>query len=101
MNKLEARYAGHLETQRRAGEIVFWRYESLKFRLADRTWYTPDFYLMRPDGCLEVHEAKGWMQDDANVKIKSVAEQFPELVFVLVKWEKGAWGYKRYREVNK
>jgi len=98
MNKLEERYAGHLEAQRRAGRIVFWRYESVKFRLADLTWYTPDFYLMRADGGIEIHETKGWMEDDANVKIKTAAEQFPELLFVLVKLDKGEWRYKRYRE---
>lgn len=97
MNKLEEKYAAHLEIQRQAGQIVFWRYESVKFRLADRTWYNPDFYLMRPDGSIEIHETKGFMQDDANVKIKATAEQFPEFIFVLVKLAKGEWEFKRYR----
>ena len=97
MNKLEAKYAAHLETMRRAGKILLWRFESVKFRLADRTWYTPDFYIMRPDGTVEIHETKGWMEDDANVKIKTTAEQFPEFVFVLVKERGGKWEYKRYR----
>ncbi|MDR2695173.1 MAG: hypothetical protein LBC79_02175 [Deltaproteobacteria bacterium] len=100
MNKLEARYAGYLEGQRREGLIVFWRYEAVKFRLADRTWYTPDFYIMRTDGSIEIHETKGWMEDDANVKIKATADIFPEFWFVLVKWERGDWRYKRYRAVN-
>ena len=60
MNKLEAMYAAHLEALRRAGKIIFWRFESAKFRLADRTWYTPDFYIMRQDGTLEIHETKGF-----------------------------------------
>lgn len=97
MNKTEAKYAELLEAQRRAGKILFWRYESVKFRLADRTWYTPDFYIMRPDGTIEIHETKGWMEEDANVKIKTTAEQFPEFMFVLVKLEKGEWQHKRYR----
>lgn len=97
MNKTETRYAELLETQRRAGKILFWRYESVKFRLADRTWYTPDFYIMRPDGTIEIHETKGWMEEDANVKIKTTAELFPEFVFVLVKERSGKWEYKRYR----
>ena len=97
MNGLEARYAGNLEAQRKTGRIIFWRFESVKFRLADRTWYSPDFYLMRPDGSIEIHETKGWMEDDANVKIKTVAELFPEFLFVLVKWRNGTWEYKKYR----
>ena len=97
MNKLEAKYAAYLETLRRAGKIIFWRYEAVKFRLADRTWYSPDFYIMRPDGSIEIHETKGWMEDDANVKIKTVAEQFPEFLFILVKERGGKWEYKQYR----
>ena len=97
MNKTETKYAELLETQRRAGKILFWRYESVKFRLADRTWYTPDFYIMRPDGTIEIHETKGWMEEDANIKIKTVAELFPEFLFVLVKWSNNTWQFKRYR----
>ena len=94
MNKLEAMYAAHLEALRRAGKIIFWRFESAKFRLADRTWYTPDFYVMRTDGTIEIHETKGFWEDDARVKIKVTADQFPELQFVAVQWDKGAKGWK-------
>lgn len=97
MNGLEAKYAGYLEAQRWAGKILFWRYESVKFRLADRTWYTPDFYIMRPDGSIEIHETKGHWEDDARVKIKATAEQFPEFFFVAVQWKKGEWQLERFR----
>lgn len=97
MNKLEAKYAAHLETLRRAGKILLWRFESVKFRLADRTWYTPDFYIMRPDGTIEIHETKGHWEDDARVKIKATAEQFPEFFFVAVQWKKGEWQLERFR----
>lgn len=102
MNKLEAMYAAHLEALRRSGKIVFWRFESAKFRLADRTWYTPDFYIMRQDGTLEIHETKGFWEDDARVKIKVTAEQFPELQFVAVQWDKCAkgWRFERFRAVK-
>ena len=98
MNRLEAKYAGWLEAQRRAGKILFWRYESLKFRLADRTWYTPDFYIMRADGCVELHETKGFWEDDARVKIKVTAEQFPELLFVAVQWDRKIkdWAFEHF-----
>ena len=102
MNKLEAMYAAHLEALRRAGKIIFWRYESVKFRLADRTWYTPDFYVMRADGTLEVHETKGRWEDDARVKTKVTAEQFPELTLVAVQWDKDtkSWKFERFRAVK-
>ena len=98
MNGLEARYAGHLEALRRAGRIVFWKFGEMKLRLADGTWYTTDFYIMYPDGHIEIHETKGFMRDDANVKIKSAAEKYPEFKFVLVKWDKGNWTFKNYRD---
>lgn len=97
MNGLEARYAAHLEVMRQDGAIVFWRFGAVKFRLADKTWYTPDFYIMLPGGAIEIHETKGWMRDDANVKIKVAAEMYPELTFVLVTWGNGAWEFVRYR----
>ena len=97
MNKLEEKYAAYLELQRQAGQIVFWRYEAVKFRLADRTWYNPDFYIMRPDGSLEIHETKGHWEDDARVKIKATAEQFPEFWFVAVQWKGGEWQFERFR----
>lgn len=102
MNGLEARYAAHLEALRRAGKIIFWRYESVKFRLAERTWYTPDFYVMRADGTLEIHETKGRWEDDARVKIKVTAEQLPELQFVAVQWDKDAkgWKFERFKAVK-
>lgn len=99
MNKLEEKYSAHLELQRQAGKIVFWRYEAVKFRLADRTWYNPDFYVMRPDGTIEIHETKGYWEDDARCKIKVTAAQFPEFWFVAIQWDSKAkdWKYERFR----
>lgn len=76
MNKMEARYAAFLELQRRNNLLAAWWYESMKFRLADRTWYTPDFMVQRNDGLMEIHETKGFMEEDANVKIKVQSELY-------------------------
>lgn len=84
MNKLEAAYAAELERRKRAGEVERWLYEAVKLRLADRTFYTPDFFVVLPDGEVQVHEAKGFMQDDAAVKLKVAAATFP-FAFYLVK----------------
>ena len=40
--------------------------------------------VLTADGVLEIHETKGFMQDDANVKLKVAACSFP-FVFRLVK----------------
>ena len=88
MNKTEARYAAHLEAQKAAGMVLWWRFEGVKLRLADATFLTVDFAVMAADGTLEMHEVKGYMQDDANVKLKVAADQYP-LRFRLVRAAKG------------
>lgn len=77
MNKTEIAYASVLEGLKRAGNILWYRFEGLKLRLADNTFYTPDFAVMRDDGVMECHEVKGFWMDDARVKIKVAAEMYP------------------------
>ena len=91
MNKTEARYAGHLQQLSLAGEVCYFKFESVKLRLADSTFYLPDFLVMKSDGVIEFHEVKGFMRDDAAVKIKVAADLFP-FRFLLVKaGRKGSW----------
>ena len=84
MNKTEAAYADHLRVLQFAGEIAWHKFEGVKLRLADNTFYTPDFAVMTADGTIELHEIKGFMQDDAAVKIKVAAAMYP-FRFVIVK----------------
>lgn len=88
MNNLETRYADHLDALLRAGEIVFWRFESMKLVLADRCAYLPDFFVVKADGSPEFHETKGFWRDDARVKVKMAAKLFPCFVFYGVQWDK-------------
>jgi hypothetical protein len=94
MNKTEARYAKYLETLKQAGEIQWYAFEGVKFRLADNTFYTPDFIVLCANGIIEAHEVKGFMTDDANVKIKVAASMYP-VRFLLIregkKEQKGQW----------
>ena len=89
MNKTEAAYAELLAARVHCGEIVEFKFESLKLRLADRTWYTPDFAIVLPDGAREIHEVKGHWTDDARVKIKVAAELYPHYLFIAVQRVKG------------
>lgn len=82
-NKTEAAYEKHLELLKTAGEISWFKFESLKLRLADNTFYSPDFFVMNKDGQLEAHEVKGYMLEDANVKLKIAAEKFPFKFFIV------------------
>lgn len=94
MNKLEARYASEiLEPLRRAGEILDYRFERIKLKLANLTYYTPDFLVIYPDH-IGLHETKGHWEDDARVKIKVAADQFPEYEFVAVEYKKKTWKYE-------
>jgi len=85
MNKTEQEYALYLEIRKRAGEIVDYGFECYKLRLANRTFYTPDFYVQTAEGFLDFHEVKGFWEDDARVKIKVAAEQYPQHGFVAIK----------------
>lgn len=83
-NKTEAAYEAHLWCRQQAGEVAWFRFEGLKLRLADSTFYTPDYAVMLADGQMECHEVKGFWEDDARVKIKVAAEMYP-FRFVAVK----------------
>lgn len=76
-NKTEAAYEATLRARVAAGEVVWYRFEGLKLRLADNTFYTPDYAVMLASGQIECHEVKGFWQDDARAKIKIAAEAYP------------------------
>ena len=98
MNGLEKRYAALLDIQKALGNIKLWRFEPLKLRLAPSTFYSPDFELVMPDGGIELHETKGFWEDDARVKIKWAAKEFTEFTLVAVTWDKARkdWKYERF-----
>lgn len=89
-NKTEAAYGGLLELRKQAGEVLWYRFEGIKLRLADGCFYSPDFAVMLADGTMEIHEVKGHWEDDARVKIKVAAEMYP-FRFIAVKHVKGRW----------
>jgi len=98
MNKLEASYAEYLGLRKIGGEVFAWWFESVKLRLADKTWYTPDFMVMLADGTLELHEVKGgYFEDDARVKWKATAEAYPMFRFIVAKRRDGVWDFETYR----
>jgi hypothetical protein len=88
MNLTERAYSDILEAQRLDGKIAYWEYERVKLKLADNTFYTPDFFVILPDGQVEFHEVKAMTskgvllaEDDAKVKIKVAADQYWMFVF--------------------
>jgi hypothetical protein len=94
MNKTEAAYESDLRDAQSLGDILWYRFEGLKLRLADNTFYTPDFAVMASDGVMECHEVKGFWRDDARAKIKIAAEQYPfrfKAIQALPKKHGGGW----------
>lgn len=96
MNKLEAAYADYLEGRRIGGEVMWWKYNGIRFRLTndDKAFYTPDFIVMLCDGTIEIHETKGHWEHDALLRIKFAAELYPfrfVAIHRLPKKEGGGW----------
>jgi hypothetical protein len=90
MNKTEAAYAEVLQQAKMAGEIVSYRFEEFRLKLADNLFFTPDFQVITSDGEMQFHEVKACrsdgkmlIEDDARVKIKVAADKFWEFQFFL------------------
>lgn len=99
MNATEKAFASHLEALKAKGEVVSFWFEAIKLKVAPRACsYTPDFLVLRPDGQLEIYEVKGSPKifaDDAKVKTKFVAGEYPFAVFVAYpKAKKAGGGWK-------
>lgn len=88
MNGMERDYAVLLEARKHAGEIAEYHFEAIKLKLADKCYYSPDFLVMLANGELELHEVKGFMEDDAAVKIKTAAAMYPFRVMLVTRKKK-------------
>lgn len=103
MTRLEEKYARHLQDRLNAHEIEWYLYEAWKFRLADDTFYTPDFIIVTNDLRIEAHEVKalwhtgkpGW-KDDARVKIKVAAEMHPIRFIAATLMRDGNWEFEEF-----
>lgn len=101
MNKTEARFAAHLDLQKHAGAVLWWKFEGIKLMLAKNTSITIDFAILTADMVLtmiDVKGAKAVFTDDARAKMKVAADQYP-FVFRAVYPKKGegdSWEYEDF-----
>lgn len=65
--------------------------QSLTLQLGFDCRYTPDFWTRMQGGDFRLWEVKGFMRDDARVKLITAARMFPFWTFVLVQKVKGEW----------
>lgn len=90
MNKTESAYAQLLEAKKAAGLILDWKFHVLRIRLADNTFYEPDFMVMTADREIQIHETKGGhVTKEGRTKIKIAAETMPWFRFFMCKKQKG------------
>jgi hypothetical protein len=93
MNKTETAYAQVLEANKRSGAISEWFYEAVTFKLGPDCRYTPDFMVIDCTGVISFYETKGFMRDDALVKLKTFSKQFP-FGLTLCTFKNKKWVYK-------
>ncbi len=94
-NKLESAYEQHLEQRKQAGEIVWYKFEGMKFRLADNCFFTPDFAVQLANWEIEIHECKSIWVADSKVKMRVASELFPfRFIAVYAKNKKEGGGFR-------
>lgn len=80
-NKTEQRFEDEiLRPGMLAGDILWYRFEGIKLRLADNTFLTVDFAVMGANSILTMIDVKGGeavIQEDARVKMKVAADAYP------------------------
>lgn len=91
LNKTEAQYLAILEMLH---DQVF--SQSITLKLGNGVRYTPDFCVWS-EGRMIAYEVKGFMRDDAAVKIKVAASRFPDIKFFLVWKTDGMWHQQEVR----
>lgn len=99
LNKTEQAFLEHL--QRTFPESTI-HVQAITLKLANGVRYTPDFVVAHPaggEGKAEwfAYETKGFMREDAAVKIKCAAKEYSEMTFILVtrRGRASAWDYQK------
>ena len=96
MNKTEAAYAQKLEVLKQTGAIMWYAFDQINLRIAEKCFYKVDFFVMTDKGELEAHEVKGgFITDDSLVKIKVAASIFP-FRFIIAQLVKGDWKVREF-----
>ena len=93
LNKTEKAYLSWLRGQ----GYVWIGIQAITLKLGDDTRYTCDFMALDSRGDLHGREVKGFFRDDAKVKIKVAARQFPFIKFYVVKKDGQGWNHKEVK----
>jgi hypothetical protein len=92
-NPTERAFGAYLDLQLRAGEILDWGYEEMRFAVgstmsaktgkASTMWFTPDFWSQLPDGLIVIHETKGHMREAARVRLGAFRDRYRFPVYLV------------------
>lgn len=99
-SKLERDWSVVLEAMKRDEQLLRWDYEPERLRLADGTYYTPDFRLVWHDGEVSFDECKGHMREAARVRILVAAELHPYRFRVVRRGKRRSWEIEEIRSVR-
>jgi hypothetical protein len=98
--KPERLYAARLERLAAEGAVAGWMWKPIRFRLAERTFYEPDFMVVLADlevAFDEVKGARGWeLDDESRTKWKVAAEAHPMFRFRGAVLAKAGWEIEEY-----
>lgn len=87
LNKTEAAYLAYL----RCLNTKWIGIQNITLKLADDTRLTPDFSFIQNSGRFVFVDVKGFQREDALIKMKVAARQFPMFDFLIVKKAGSGW----------
>jgi hypothetical protein len=106
MNRTETKYAEFLWGEQIAGRVLWYLFEGITLKLAEKLRFTPDFAVLRSDGLIELVDCKGrtnvtrasgervekaYAQDDSRQKAKMAGSLFPFVIVTVFQSKDGTW----------
>ena len=99
-NKWELAYRDFLDLQKKAGVIRHYEFNRIQFWIGPSLWYKPDFFVIMPNGSIEIHEVKGLERRAGINKFKSAAGMYRWATWRMVTKKNGVWTETRVMEAS-